>query len=136
MDIIAMAREMGKAIQKAPMYTNYHKAKDAADADATLQDLIGKFNLKKLDLQNEIQSQGRSSERMKELDSELKELYETIMQNPNMQAYNDAKAELDDLLSFVNQIIVNSTNGQDPDTIQKESAEGCGGSCSSCSGCN
>ncbi|HAN44494.1 MAG TPA: YlbF family regulator, partial [Ruminococcaceae bacterium] len=34
----------------------------------------------------------------------------------------------------VNQIIVGSVNGQDPDSIEEQSS--CGGSCSSCSGCH
>ena len=47
--------------------------------------------------------------------------------------YNAAKSDLDGLVPFINQIIVGSANGQDPDNIQQST--GCTGSCSSCSGC-
>lgn len=134
MDIITMARDLGKAIQQDERYVLFHQAKNIADSDTELQDMIGKFNLKKMELQTEIQKD-RNSDRMKEIDGELKALYATIMDDENMKAYNEAKKELDDVLNYVNQIIVYSANGDDPDSIQMQSA-GCSGSCSGCSGCN
>ena len=56
-----------------------------------------------------------------------------IMERPGMMEYNAAKSDLDGLVQFINQIIVGSANGQDPDNIQQST--GCTGSCSSCSGC-
>ena len=40
MDIIAMARELGKAIQQDERYKRIDAAKKANDADSVLQDLI------------------------------------------------------------------------------------------------
>ncbi len=56
------------------------------------------------------------------------------MAHPTMAAYNTTKEELDRLLNFIQQIIVYSANGEDPATIQEETA--CGGDCSGCSGCH
>ena len=50
-----------------------------------------------------------------------------------MIAFNEAKQEIDNLMNFVNQILVMSVNGEDPDTIEQQS--GCTGSCSTCPGC-
>ena len=44
MDIIKMAREMGKEIQKSEIYANLNAAKKNNDEDEQLQDLIGQFN--------------------------------------------------------------------------------------------
>ena len=72
-------------------------------------------------------------EKIARLDSEFKTTYRLIMERPGMMEYNAAKSDLDGLVQFINQIIVGSANGQDPDNIQQST--GCTGSCSSCSGC-
>lgn len=135
MDIIKMARELGKEIQKDPRYTAYQTAQATADADAELQDLIGKFNLKKIDLQNEIQNPDKTQESLRAIDAVLKDLYAKIMENDNMVAYNVAKREMDNMLSFVQEIITAAANGEDPDTVE-ENTSSCTGSCSTCGGCS
>jgi len=135
MDIITMARELGKEIQKDPRYTAYVEAQAKADADQELQDKIGQFNLKKIDLQNEIQNPDKTQESLRAIDSKLKELYAEIMGNDNMVAYNVAKREMDSMLSFVQEIITAAANGEDPDTVE-ESTGGCSGSCATCGGCS
>jgi cell fate (sporulation/competence/biofilm development) regulator YlbF (YheA/YmcA/DUF963 family) len=105
MDVIAMARELGKEMQKDPRYAAYNAAQANADADQELQDLIGQFNLKKIDLQNEIQNPDKTQESLRAIDTVLKEMYAKIMANPNMMAYNIAKREMDSMLSFIQEII-------------------------------
>ncbi len=58
-----------------------------------------------------------------------------IMSTPLMVEYNAAKQEMDEALTFVNQIIIGSVNGEDPDTIEPMEM-GCGGNCASCQGCH
>ena len=133
MDVITMARELGAALQQCDEYTAYNLAKDAADGDRELQDLIGDFNLKKLSLSAEVQKEEKDPERLNSLNDEIRALYGRIMAHPSMMAYNTAKGELDRLLNFIQQIVVYSANGEDPFSIQEESS--CGGDCSGCSGC-
>ena len=134
MDIIAMARELGKEIQKDERYQRYVAAREANDNDQTLQDLIEKFNLKRVELSSAINSEDRDVDKLTQLDKELKDLYQDIMNNDNMLAFNAAKAELDDVVSFVNQIVMGSVNGENPDLIEKQ--VGCGGNCASCGRCH
>lgn len=134
MDIIAMARELGAAIQQSDEYTAYNVAKNAADDDADLQGMIGDFNLKKLSLNAEVQKEDKDPEKLASLNEEVRALYARIMSHPTMAAYNTTKEELDRVLSFIQQIIVYSANGEDPATIQEASS--CGGDCSGCSGCH
>ena len=96
--------------------------------------MIGQFNLKRVDLNNEINKTDKDTARVEALNHEVRELYGKIMARPTMYAYNDAKTELDNLMDFVLQILRGSVNGEDPDTIQQQT--GCSGSCSSCSGCH
>lgn len=134
MDLIEMARQLGAAIQQSDEYTAYNVAKNAADNDAELQRMIGEFNLKKLSLNAEVQKEEKDPEKLAALNAEVRSIYGEIMTYPAMAAYNTTKEELDRVLSFIQQIIVYSANGEDPATIQEETS--CGGDCSGCSGCH
>ncbi len=134
MDIITMARELGKAIQQDERYKRIDAAKRANDADDQLQDLIVKFNLKRSELSNEMAQENKSPEKLNALDKELKELYAEVMSNPNMAEFNAAKGEVDQMMNFISEILYGSVNGEDPDTIEMQT--GCGGNCGSCGGCH
>ena len=137
MDVIEMAREVGKLIQQDDRYTAYYKAKEANDGDEELQKMINEFNMLRIKLNTEVSKDDKNSEGIAALDAEIKSLYGNIMANENMDAYNKAKDAMDDLLGQINMVITLSANGEDPSTcpsVQPQSS--CGGSCSSCSGCN
>ena len=134
MDIIELAREIGKKIQSDDMYLKLKRAKQNSDEDKKLQDLIGEFNLKRIAINNEATKDERDEKKLQELNEELRELYSTIMKNENMIAYNIAKQEMDSVLKRVTAIIMQSAEGEDPETTDYE--ESCTGSCSSCGGCH
>ena len=134
MDIITMARELGKAIQADERYLALQVAKQNSDDDAALQELIGEFNLKRLALSNEANKEDRDEDKLQKLNLELREVYTHVMENDNMAAYNVAREEMDALLRRVNAIINQSAEGEDPETT--DSAESCGGNCASCGGCH
>lgn len=134
MDIIELARQIGKEIQQDERYLNLQKAEKTSDNDQQLQDLIGEFNLKRMAINNEAQKENRDEEKLQKLNLELRECYTTVMENPNMIAYQVAKQEMDDLLKRVNAIIMQSAEGEDPETT--DYVESCGGNCGSCGGCH
>lgn len=137
MELIQMAREMGKEIQKSEVYKKLVEAKEKNDSDAELQDLIGQFNLKRITINNQINdNQKHDEDEMRRLDNELKDIYRKILANENMAAYNDAKNAMDDLMNQISTILMYSVNGEDPQTCpSRQEAAGCSGSCASCSGC-
>jgi Uncharacterized conserved protein len=135
MDIISLAREIGKELQKDERYLNMQIAQQNTDGDQELQNLIGEFNLKRMAINNEAQKDTQDQEKMQALNQELRAVYAQIMQNSNMTAYNKAKDELDALLKRVNAIITQSAEGADPETADYEESS-CGGNCSSCGGCH
>ena len=135
MDVIATARQLGKAIQQDERYLRLMVAQQMNDSDEELQSLIGKFNLKRIDLNGEINKSEKDQEKITAINGEVKELYAQIMANKNMSAYNDAKNEVDGLVDFVMQILRGSLDGEDPDQIEQKSG-GCSVGCSSCSGCH
>lgn len=131
MDVIEKARELGLAIMEDGRCKRLQAAKTANDADKALQDLIGEFNLKKLQLNGEFNKDPslQSKEKLSEIEEELKKVYGDIMGNPAMAEYTEAKKEMDELVGHINSIIQMSVSGE-------VDGPGCGGDCASCAGCH
>ena len=135
-DIIELAREIGRQIQKDEAYINYNLAKDAADADEVLQKLIEEFNLVRVKISAETAKpvDERDNDKIKGFNDEMRSVYAKIMSNEHMIGYNDAKDELDLVLNRVLAIIKQSADGEDPETADYAPAS-CSGDCGSCGGC-
>ncbi len=134
-DIIELAREIGRQLQKNDSYIKYQLAKQQADENEELQDLINEFNLKKIEVGNEASKQERDPERLRQLNTEMRAAYAKIITNDSYVKYNESKEELNMLLTRVNAIIQQSSEGEDPETADYIPSD-CTGSCSSCSGCH
>lgn len=135
MDIITMARELGKAIQQEEAYIKLHEVQSKADADSELQSLIGEFNLKRMAINNEASKKERDQDKLSSLNTEMREVYSKIMSNENMIAYNEAKDAFDAIANRVLAIVQQSSEGADPETADY-SQSACSGSCETCGGCH
>lgn len=131
--LIAAARGLGHNLQNDDRFIRTQMAQSACDEDKELQDLIGEFNLKRIAINNEKSKEDKSDEKLKELDAEIRAVYDKIMANTNMAAYQEAKAELDKLVNGIVTIVTMSAQGQNPDDIQESS---CSGNCAGCAGCH
>ena len=134
MDIIEMTRKLGVEIQQQEVFKNYIKAKAANDNDVELQDMIGQFNVIRMQLDQLLSADEKDGDKVKELNSQLKDTYTAIMGRESMMNYNIAKGELDVLVNQINAIIEHTLDGDDPMTC--DIASNCTGSCSTCSGCH
>ena len=134
MDIIDLAREIGRKLQQDENYIKFQLAKQATDEDAVLQDMIGEFNLKRMAINNEASKENRSEEKLQQLNQELRSVYAKIMTNENMINYNDSKEAVDTILARVSAIIQKSSEGEDPETA--DYTPSCSGSCATCGGCH
>ena len=134
MDLIALARQLGHAIQEEKAYNDLRAAQTAADNDKDLQDLIGEFNLKRMAINNEACKEDRDEEKLRALNEEMRSSYASIMSNENMIAYNDAKTAFDTVMQRVMAIITQSADGEDPDTT--DFSPSCTHDCSTCGGCH
>ena len=132
-DVIALARQLGHAIQEQEEYKTIMTAKDAADNDEALQALITEFNVKRVAINAEACTTDRDDETLKKLNEEMRTAYSDIMSNEHMKAYNDAKQAFDKVLQRVLAIVQQSADGQDPDTT--DFSEDCTHDCSTCGGC-
>ena len=134
MDIIEMTRKLGVAIQQEEVFKNYIKAKAANDNDVELQDMIGQFNVIRMQLDQALSADDKDGDKVKELNTQLKDTYTAIMGRESMMNYNIAKGELDVLVNQINAVIEHTLDGDDPMTC--DIASNCTGSCSTCSGCH
>ncbi len=135
MEIIELARSIGRAIQDDERFVQLQIAKQQMENDEVLQGVIGEFNLKKMSINNEAAKKDVDSSKIQKLNEELQESYKQILTNENMIQFNEKKAVLDNLLRRIFTIITLSAEGQDPDVVDYE-APTCSGSCESCGGCH
>ncbi len=134
MDIIDQVRALALELQKDQRYLVLENARQMNDADEELQQQIGEFNLARIDLNNEISKPEKDADRIAELNDKVRKIYGDIMSNESMVAYNEAKNEVDQLMQYINAILVTAVNGGDPMTVEEPSS--CGGDCAGCSGCH
>ena len=130
MDIIQMARELGKALQQDDRYIAYMLAKQVNDEDTALQADINRFDELRAELNTIMSSENANHDKLRETDRELKEVYRKIMANKNMLVFNAAQKSLEGLVSSINEIISLCANGEDPDTCEPSSG------CAECGGCS
>ena len=122
MDCIDLFKKAAAALQTDPRYLELDAARRENDMDEELQNMIGEFNLARLDLNNESAKAETDAARVAELNQRVNDLYSQIMASEGMVRYNDA-------------IINTAMNGGDPMTVQAPTG-GCTGSCSTCGGCH
>ena len=136
MVVITAARNLGVILQQDERYKKFIAAKEANDNDAALQEMIGEFNVARMNVECEFQKEeaDRDLEKIREFNVTIRQLYGKIMCTDSMMEFNKVKNELDELMKRVNGIIELSLAGQDPLTCEPE--VGCTGSCDSCSGCH
>ena len=94
MDCIDLFKRAAVALQTDPRYLALDQARKANDNDENLQNLIGEFNLARMDLNNEIGKSERDDARITELNEKVNNLYGQIMGDEGMTAYNEANGSL------------------------------------------
>ena len=102
------------ALQTDPRYLVLDQARKANDKDEELQNMIGEFNLARMDLNNEIGKSERNDARIAELNEKVNDLYGKIMADEGMVAYNEAKRDCENLVNYIDAIINTAINGGDP----------------------
>lgn len=132
--ILNMAIDFAYQLKEDERCLALQKAQAAADADEELQQLIGEFNVKRMNInQEEAKAEDeQDADRLRRLNEEMRAVYARIMERETMQSYNTARNELDALVNKIQAAISLAVQGQDPALAAQES--GCTGDCSSCGG--
>lgn len=136
MDAILNFKEAAKALQNDERYLALVKARAANDEDEMLQNMIGEFNLARLELNTEMDKEDKNEQKINEMNGRVNHLYTEIMQHPGMVAYNKAKDEIEGFMEYVNAILNAAIDGRDPMEVEQPVAHNCADGCASCSGCH
>lgn len=133
--LLAMAIDLAVQLQADPRCEAVKAAAAAADADEALQNLISEFNLKRIAINTEESKpvEEQSAEKLRELNTELRSIYASVMANEHMMAYQTAQGELEALVNKMHLAINLAAQGQDPNQAAQE---GCTGNCGTCGGCH
>ena len=136
MDIIELAKNFGKELQKTDEYLNLVEAKKNNDNDQELSNLIGEYNLLKFDIGRLLADYQDKQEKIDQKNAELKEIYDKIMKNSNMIAFNEASDKVNNMMNKINKILVAAVNGEDLTFDFEINESKCGGGgCENCFGC-
>lgn len=137
MELEKLARQLGAAIQQDKIYLDYDAAMKANEADDELNGLMGKIRLIQMSYQHEAEGENPDQAKMEGYNQEFQQIYNQIMQNPNMQKFETARQALDDMMNYLTGILAMCVQGEDPETCDPHAHEHeCGGECSSCGGCH
>ena len=101
MDCIDLFKRAAVALQTDSRYLVLDQTRKANDKDEELQNLIGEFNLARMDLNNEIGKSERNDARIAELNEKVNSLYGQIMGNEGMVAHNEAKRDCENLVNLL-----------------------------------
>ena len=126
MDCIDLFKKAAAALQTDPRYLELDAARRENDADEELQQMIGEFNLARLDLNNESAKPETDAARVAELNERVNSLYSQIMASEGMVRYNTAKKECEEMVGHIDAIINTAMNGGDPMSV-KAPTGGCTG---------
>lgn len=132
MELIQMARDLGKQLQETKEYKEYWQAKASYDSDQNLQEHMEKLTLLRLQLQSLTQQDEIDKEQIEIKNKELQEVFGEISGSLTMQSYHMAGQKLNELLQAIQSIISAAANGEDPETF--DPSANCSGNCGSCSG--
>ncbi len=136
-DAITMFQEAALQLQKEEAYLSVVGTRELNDKDENLQSLIAEFNVARADLNRELtKTTDKDDEKVSRLNITVNDLYTDIMECESMINYNEAKEEMEKVIAHIQAIIDEALNGGNPMSItEAPEPQGCGGSCSSCSGC-
>ncbi len=128
MDILEMARELGKAIADSELMANVKKTEEIQNNDEVAQKLIGEYNLKRIQLGQRVQKENPTKEELEGIRKELADEFDKLMQHESIKNFIDARKQLDAVMDQVNNIITFYVTGK--------TNNGCSSDCSSCGGCH
>lgn len=125
MTLTEKAHELGKMIKESPEMEKLTACEAAQAQDEAAQELLREFNLKRMNLVRDMQSEKISREDAARMNSEA--FNEMLEKSAVLAEYVEAKKDFDAVVQSVNGIINYYITGEEP---------GCTHDCSTCGGCH
>ena len=126
-DIFAIATELGNALKADERLVRLDNAKKAYQEDGDLQKMMVEYEVQQRALQGEITKPERDTVFIDIIQKRIDDLYKTIMEHPIFAEFNEAQAEVNDLMNSVNNTLSFVITGEQPSCTHDCST--CGGAC-------
>ena len=126
MEVMELAALLGQKIKEDPRVVEMTKAQEAYEADTTLQQQIMEYNAQSQALSMEYKKEVQDNELIGMIEKRIHTLYEEIMGNEKMVAFNKAQDIVNAFMAEVNGEITYQITGERPCT---HDCSTCGGSC-------
>lgn len=136
MDLEALTRELGKAIQQDERFITMMQANRANETDEALGALLDELRLIQMNFNREMSRETPDNHKIEGFNNAFSAVYQQVTANENMLKFQQAKEEMDTLMKRLTGILSLCALGEDPDTCEPSENSGCGGSCSECAGCS
>ena len=127
MTIFELAAELGKALKEDEKLVRLEAAKNAYQADASLQKKMVEYEVQQKALQGEITRQERDTLFIETIQKRIDVLYNEIMEHPVFVELNEAQSDVNELMNAVNSTITFHITGEKPSCTHDCST--CGGGC-------
>ena len=126
MEVMELAALLGQKIKEDPRVVEMTKAQEAYEADAELQKQIMEYNAQSQALSMEYKKEIPDNELIGMIEKRIHTLYEVIMGNEKMVAFNKAQDVVNAFMAEVNGEITYQITGERPCT---HDCSTCGGHC-------
>ncbi len=127
MSIYAIAKELGEAIAEDPRMIRMKAAKEAYESNADIAILLTEYGIQREALTSIGDEGGEiNTDAITRIQDRLDEIYDKITTNPLFIELDEAQAEINELMTNVNNIIKFNATGESP----------CTHDCSTCGGCH
>jgi cell fate (sporulation/competence/biofilm development) regulator YlbF (YheA/YmcA/DUF963 family) len=114
-DVWVIARELAQAIAESPELEAYRRTEDAVLADPEALDLIRQYETAKRAVKK---SKGKPPEEQMALVTQFLEIEERFHNHPVIQAYWNARTELDAFLERINAVVTFPITGEEAPRVR------------------
>ena len=128
MEIFELASALGKKLKEDQRLIDLEKAKNAYQAEPSLQKHMIEYEVQQRALQTEAARPEHDLHLIEAIQHRIDELYKQITEHPAYRELERAQNEVNELMNSVNNTIMTQITGEEPSS--------CTHNCSTCSGCH
>ncbi len=127
--IMELAAALGQAIKADEKMRRMEEANDKYNSDEALCAVVGEYNALSQSLSEAYGKGEGNTDAAKAIEARMTDLYNEITEHPLMKEYQEAQAEVNELMNKVNEEITFQITGERPSACSGD-CHSCGGHCS------
>lgn len=126
--IYSLAAELGKLIKEDERMIRMENARKAYESDPTINNLLMEYGIQQQALTTMGDGEEIDTDALTRIQDRIDEIYSQITNHPLFIELDGAQADVNELMSIVNNTIMYNATGKQPSS--------CSHDCSSCGGCH